>query len=149
MNPYLIIGLPLGPSIAASLLKKIEPEKFNLRLEGDRFTLTEMFGHLGESEILLRQRMQLVKASPGCTVAVFDIDDEETMHRLASRSLEEWLGIWKSEREETSSWISGLSSADFAIQFVHPTLGEMKIEDVANMFLGHDQYHIQQLTEFI
>jgi hypothetical protein len=53
------------------------------------------------------------------------------------------------ERQVTAELLRGLPPEDWGRSVHHPERGPQSVEDLANLLLGHDLYHIEQLTEYL
>ncbi|MCC2671855.1 MAG: hypothetical protein K0Q72_4326, partial [Armatimonadetes bacterium] len=53
------------------------------------------------------------------------------------------------ERAITAEWLRTLREEDWSRQVRHPERGPQSAEDLANALLGHDLYHIEQLSEYL
>lgn len=49
-------------------------------------------------------------------------------------------------RRETAEWLAGRAEDDWDRFVVHNERGRQTLYDQANLLLGHDLYHIEQLT---
>jgi len=114
-----------------------------------RFTPREVIAHLCDWEPISRGRMQTAQRTPGAVVP--DLDEGQ---RAKDQDYASWDPIQTSEefirrREETIQWLQSLPEEDWTKTAVHSAKGEMTIYDYANLELGHDMYHLEQLCAAI
>lgn len=147
MNPYLFPSLDKGPIVIERLLGRIAPDQMDRPTHPDRFTPREVVAHLADWEPILLGRMKAAIESPGSSIE--GIDEGERAIELNYSALE-----WKSEvkayadrRNETIAWLRGLKEDDWAKYVVHSERGRQSVYDQANLLLGHDLYHIEQLLD--
>ncbi|QYK52428.1 MAG: DinB family protein [Fimbriimonadaceae bacterium] len=147
-NPYLIPGLRLGPLTVERLVSVIPAERWDTVTEEDRFTLREAIAHLADWEPIMRERIQTALSQPGTTIVAMDEGDRAVeMNYLESDPFEQaqW---FVEEREKTIELIQSTLSG-WQNTVIHPERGEMSAQDLANLLLGHDCYHIEHLTQFL
>jgi hypothetical protein len=149
MHPYLITGVSLGPSLVRRLATAIPEAQYDEALDNDRFTVREIVAHLADWEVLFRGRMEAALQSPGVAIVTFDEGERAIEREYSKLEVEDQLVLYEMERAKTVEFLSGLSPDQFRLQYVHPQLGQLVIEDQANMLIGHDMYHIEQLTSYL
>lgn len=147
MNPYLITALPVGPGVLAKLIRMIPIQSLDRPTHPGRFSPREVLAHLSDWEPILLERMKRTVADPGCLI--LGVDEEE---RAREQRYEEKDPLFEADRFaalrfETMEWLSELSDDDWQQSSVHSERGEMSVSDQANLLLGHDLYHIQQLCD--
>jgi uncharacterized damage-inducible protein DinB len=149
MNPYLPKSIELGPKAITRLLSLIPEERFDERLDPDRFTIREVLAHMADWEPILRERMMRIKREPGSNIQAFDEEQMAIDNDYASQDVRANLDNWIEQRGETARFIRGLTEADMATQALHPSGVTMSLGDVANMMIGHDLYHVEQISEYL
>lgn len=60
----------------------------------------------------------------------------------------EQLGVFERERALTAQYLRSLQGEAWSNTVFHPERGEQTTEDLANMLLGHDMYHIEQISAY-
>ena len=149
MNPYLLAAIPLGPRIVQRILARFDAEDADTVFEEDRFTIREVIAHLADWEPLFRGRMELALAEPGAAIVTYDEGERAVERNYASLDVDVQFAIYAAEREKTVAFLKSLNRSDFRLEYIHPTLGPTVLEDQANMLLGHDLYHVEQLTAYL
>lgn len=146
MSPYLFTGLELAPVAFSRIIRTIPAERLDEAVVAGRFTPREVIAHLAEWEPIMRNRVRTAVERPGSTVEVFDEGRMAVAARYHESDPVEQLRILTHERSRTIEYLRGLSRDDLQRAAFHPERGEQTAEDFANTFLGHDLYHIEQLT---
>ena len=149
MSPYLFTGLELAPVAIGNLLEAIPPDRLDEARIPSRFTPREVIAHLAEWEPIMRDRVRSAVESPGSTVVVYDEDRMAAEGRYAESHPDEQLRTFSHERAKSIEYLRGLSREDLKRCAYHPERGDQTAEDFANTFLGHDLYHIEQLTAYL
>ena len=149
MSPYLFTGLQLSPPIFGRLIEAIPRNRLDEARVPDRFTPREVIAHLAEWEPIMRDRVRAAVVTPGSTVAVYDEDQMALDSRYSESDPGVQLRIFTEERQKTIEYFRGLTQEDLTGHAFHPERGRQTAEDFANTFLGHDLYHIEQLTEYL
>lgn len=148
MHSYLLTGLRLAPSAFERLVRAIPSARLDEAM-GDRFTPREVIAHMADWEPILRARLQLAVNTPGADCVAYDeVARAEEMNYRGSE-LAEQLEVWKRERALTVDYLASLSLEDLAKTMHHPERGVMTAEDLANTMVGHDMYHVEQLTQYL
>jgi uncharacterized damage-inducible protein DinB len=149
MNPYLLPSVEFGPAVLKSLIDRIPASRFDERLSEDRFTLREVVAHLVDFEPIFRGRMESAYKTPGITVEPKDEGQMAIDHDYASQDVHENLKKLIEERAKSAAFLKSIPVEAFRTPLVHPHMGQMYLEDYANMLLGHDMYHLEQITQYL
>jgi len=149
MNPYLSIALPLAPIGFRRIIEAIPASRWDESLDGSRFTPREVIAHLADWEPIFLERLQTGVNNPGSTLTTYDIDQRSAEKGYGNTDMAEQLRRFSERRGATIAYIQDLSAEDFSKEVVHPERGRMTVGDVANMIVGHDSYHYEQLTAYL
>lgn len=149
VHPYLMPALELGPHSIKRLLVKVPGDQIDVPTGEGRFTPREVIAHLADWETVFLQRMQSAKSCPLATVDVYDEAEWAIEHAYGATDPLAQADLFLQRRRQTIDWLSALGQDDWKLAFTHPERGMMTIEDQANMLVGHDQYHVEQLTEVL
>ncbi len=149
MTPYLKISIDFGPTILERLVALIPPSRYDESLGEDRFTVREVIAHLADWEPIFRSRIEQAIQEPGTWIRTFDEGQRSIDLNYAATDIHVSLATLKRERAETSKLIRALPKEEFAKTLEHPEQGTISLDDIANMQMGHDLYHIEQLTEYL
>lgn len=148
-NAYLIEGLQAGPEAMAVISRRIPQEQWDTPTGPERFTPREVIAHLADWESRLRGRMQSAISSPLAVVPAWDEGQLATSQNYAGSDWNERLATWVLERAATVAFLTSLEPEQFNAQFTHQERGPMAIDDQAAFTLGHDLYHLEQLSALI
>lgn len=149
MNPYLIKGLRLSPFAIRRLLGAIPVGQYDLAREEGRFTPREVIAHLADWEPILRGRIELGLAQPGSPVETYDESARAVEQNYAGSDPADTMTRYLAERERTVAIVEALVPADCAKTVLHPERGPLALPDLAETILGHDVYHIEQLSAYL
>lgn len=149
MHAYLVPGLKLGPVVVRRVFERIPSARWDEPTSEDRFTPREVLAHLADWEPILLQRMVAGVEKPGVQIVAYD----EGLRAIEQgyRHMDPWeqLDRFEAGRAMTVRYVEGLAPEVLQNTFVHPERGTMTVEDQANMLLGHDLYHLEQLSAFL
>ena len=149
MNAYLLPTIELGPVVLERMLRQIPESRWDEALVPDRFTPRKVAAHLADWEPILRARIRAAVDSPGSTIEAFDEVEMARTNRYAEKHPLEQCALFASERAMTASYLRALSAEQWTGFAIHPERGRQSAEDLANLLLGHDLYHIEQLSAHI
>lgn len=148
MNPYLLNVVELGPRIIRRAVRAVPASEWDAPTGPDRFSVREVVAHLTDWEPILRGRMVQAVESPGTTIQPYDEGVRAEENAYHTQDVAANLDMWQTERAATATWLRGRSPEDWSKQVIHPERGTMSVSDLANMLLGHDLYHVEQLQAF-
>lgn len=148
MNPYLLTSIEFGPVVVQRLVRQIPRTDWDRRTSPERFTVREQVAHLADWEPYWLERFQLGLREPGGRITVYDEGQLAIDHDYASRDPFKEATRFIEGRKPVAALLRSLTPAQFAIQIDHPERGVLTLEDMANMLLGHDLYHIEHLSEY-
>jgi len=149
MNPYLLPVLEFGPTIQKRLVSQIECGRLDEPTAPGRFSAKEAIAHLADWEPIALARMHQAIEKPGSTVEAFDEGEMAIAHGYAQTDIEEQLRMYASRRSTTAAFLRNLKDEDWGKAIHHPERGVMTVADQANLLLGHDLYHIEQITTLL
>jgi|SRR5579871_1053366 len=149
MNFYLLPTLEFGPLVVRRLLHQIPASRLDEALVEGRFTPREVIAHLADWEPILRERIEAARTEPGTVIQVWDEGQMALDHGYARTDPEEQCALFIRERSLTAALVRGLAAEDWGKTVQHPERGVQSVDDMANLILGHDLYHIEQLSAFL
>lgn len=149
MNVYLLPTLPLGPAAVERILRLIPPSRWDEALDLDRFTPREVAAHLTDWEPILRGRIEAAVNHAGSLLEAYDEVEMARANRYSERDPLEQCALFAREREITAACLRALRPEQWTGFATHPERGRQSAEDLANLLLGHDLYHIEQLTAYL
>lgn len=147
MHRYLVPGLKLSPDIFQRVIDRIPDEKLDVPTHPDRFSPREVIAHLADWEPIMRdERIRATLENPGQTFNAYDEVEMAATNRYAETDINEQLRKFAIERAETVALIRQMPAEAWEFIGHHPEAGDLKLWQITNMILGHDTYHIEQLT---
>jgi uncharacterized damage-inducible protein DinB len=149
VNPYLLKSIGTGPIVVRRLVNLIPNDKIDTALGPDRFTVREVVAHLADWEQLFRHRIDRALSRPQTSIVVYDEDQRAKDMKYSKSNIDEQLNLFASQRQKTKILLHSLTDDEMQRAFIHPLLGAISVEDQANMLIGHDMYHIEQLSAYL
>lgn len=150
MNAYLFPALQATPDIFSALYALIPAHRLDSPTHPDRFTPRQVIAHLAHWEVILREERIVVPAEqPGAQVSAYDEAELAISHHYELTEVGEQLALFKAERMKTIALLQSLSKEQLDSTMVHPERGVSTVNDLANTMVGHDVYHIHQLTDLL
>jgi hypothetical protein len=147
MHRYLLPGLKLSPDVIQRIVDRIPDDRLDVPTHPDRFTPREVICHLADWEPILRnERIKGALERPGEAFLAYDEVEMAAANNYADRDVNEQLRTFAMERAETVALVRQIQPEAWENVAHHPELGDMKLSDIVNMLVGHDMYHIEQLT---
>jgi hypothetical protein len=149
MNFYLLPAIELGPLTVGRLLRLIPAQRLDEALHPERFTPREVAAHLADWEPIMRERIRSAVTTPGATITAYDEGQMALDHRYRELDPHEQADRYRAERQSTAALIRSLTPEQWTNAVHHPERGRQSAEDLANLLLGHDLYHIEQLSGYL
>lgn len=149
MNPYLVNVLPHTPVILRRLIQGIPVERLDEPTYPDRFSVREVIAHLADWEPILLERMRTALQQPGSKIEAYDEGEMATANRYHERDIAADLARFEIARTETVRFLKGVHGDQWGRSVIHPERGVMSLYDQANLLLGHDLYHVEQITSLL
>jgi hypothetical protein len=149
MNPYLLPTIEFGPVVVRRLITLIPRDQLDVSLDEGRFTPRQVVAHLADWEPILRQRIATACSQPGSTIEAYDEVAMAAERGYSQSDPVEQLEIFERERQVTARFLRTLEGEVWSNAVRHPERGDQTTEDLANLLLGHDLYHIEQLSAYL
>lgn len=147
MNPYLIPGLQLSPAVFRKLIERIPADKLDEPTHPDRFSPREVIAHMADWEPILRdERLKCAIEQPGSSFAAYDEVARAEERNYAATDIEAELRNFEIERAQTVALLRKVEPEAWDNVAHHPERGDLRLSDIANMLVGHDVYHLEQLS---
>jgi hypothetical protein len=149
VHSYLIPGISLAPVVIERLVTLLWPSDYDRVLEQGRFTPREIVAHLADWEPIMRDRIVAAVDSPGSVIPAYDEAQMALDHGYAATDIVEQAKLFHEERKKTVKYVAGLSAEELARSVTHPERGVLTADDLAGLLLGHDMYHVEQLSAYL
>lgn len=137
------------PATLTRLIDMVRPEKYDVALEEGSFTLREVIAHLADWEQTVLDRITTAVEYPGSTIENFDVDARANEHHYNQKDVHHELEVFENRRRDTVAYISGLAEDDWTKTVIHPTGGTRTLLDMVQHIIGHDMYHIHQISQYL
>ena len=149
LTPYIRRALRLAPVIIERLVRKLPPEAIDARPDPARFTIREVICHLADWEPLFLERLRGCVTEPNFVLVTHDEGQLAIEHDYAHQDLEASLARYKAGRDAYATYVETLSNQDLDKVATHPELGVMTATGLIELVVGHDVYHIEQISAFL
>lgn len=146
MNPYLTNVLPHSPEILKRLILKIDSSKLDIPTYPGRFSVREVVAHLAEWEPILLERMQKALLESGSQVRGRDEGEMAVAGRYSETDIDERLNAFSESRSRTVDFLKSVKPDEWERFVVHSERDKQTLYDQANLLLGHDIYHLEQVS---
>ena len=148
MNPYLL-SIRHTPAILERMLDQIPADRHKDVLNEGRFNLLEIIAHLADWEQILLDRMVLTVKHPGSTLQGYDESERAIEQKYNDKEIYHEIQVFANRRRDTIAFLETLTPEQFELKATHSERGELSLYDQANMIVGHDLYHIEQVSEYL
>jgi len=148
--PQDVAAAQLARSLGAitAMVEGISDEDAQVRHDADRWSLTEILGHLLDEEREdFRARIKLLLDDPCAEWPAIDPEGwvDERGHR--DRPLQELLRLFQDERQRSLSWLRALDDPDWHSEKDHPQ-GALRAGDLLLAWVAHDVAHLSQIASW-
>ncbi len=139
----------MGPVVIGRLIKTIPAAQHDQPLEADRFSAREIVAHLADWEPILLKRIKQAVERPGSMCEPHDEGQMAVDNGYAASDIFVEARKWQTARQVTLEYIATLTPEDAKKILNHPERGPYTVEDWVGMLLGHDMYHVEQLSAYL
>jgi hypothetical protein len=146
MTQYVMSALEFGPIVMERVIGQLDPTVLDQPTSSDRFTPREVIAHLADWEPILHGRIKQTVDRPGSTLVAYDEGERAVQQNYAAADPAESAKSFIKHRAETVAYLKTLDKADWDKASVHPERGSITVREWASALVGHDMYHIEQLT---
>jgi len=148
MKAYLFPGLTLSPLVVRRIARQTPADRMDVETGPGRFTPREVIAHLADWEPILLGRMRQCVSDPGSKIKAYDEEQMAVDNGYATSDPDTMVERFVQARQATVTWLESLTPEQWTSQAVHEERGPMSVLDMANAMVGHDMYHIEQLTAY-
>ena len=149
MKGYLFPALSMSPTLLAGFIKRIPASRLDERLDPDRFTPREVIAHMSDWEPIMQERMATAVRAPGSEIIGIDEWERGLAVGYSTTDVDVSITEFEAARTQTIDWLKSLSDKDLSATFNHSELGPMTVREYATNMLGHDVYHMEQLSHYV
>ena len=137
------------PEAIAESMKSHSAKLMRTRPYPDKWTPTEIIGHLADAECVFGYRLRMVLWEDEPTLPGFDQDLWIAAQRHNDRETLELVEIFRSLRELNLPLWKGLTENDMRRGGVHGRRGRESLGEMLRITAGHDLLHLDQLRRYI
>jgi uncharacterized damage-inducible protein DinB len=138
-----------GPLAMRNLIAAIPESRWDERLDPSRFSPREVLAHLADWEEIWMERFNAGLKSPGATIQGYDEGQFAIDRNYAARNPVSEADRFIEGRKELAKLMRGLGEQELEIKVIHTERGEMTLGDLVELAIGHDLYHIEQLSNYL
>ena len=142
-------ALESAPKKLSDLTDQLEDRVLRARPGPDKWSALEVVCHLRDVERLWVNR--IVKTAFDDRPAFFILDFEALVpkHRYNAQDLAQCLKEFKRLREDTLRLLRALPASHWKRVGIHPKRGEISIERMVEIMIGHDSGHFEQIQKAV
>ena len=137
------------PAALTRMVDLIRPERYDEAIGEDRFTLREVIAHLADWEEIWLDRITAAVEYPGATIAAINEADRAVEHKYSQKDIHHELEVFENRRRDTTDYLLRLAEDDWSNTVVHSERGPMTVREIVEYVLGHDMYHVFQVSEYL
>ncbi len=145
---YLIHGLSATPVVIEYLLRDATEADYDRRPDPERFTIREAVAHLADWEGVWLERATRIIEEHHPTLPGYDEGQWAIDHDYARLDVMEQLRKFQHGRARLAAYLSGLTPVQWEREGERE-FGPISIAHQTAMVLGHDGYHLRQITEWL
>lgn len=145
-----VVTMSNTPSIIRAMLAPLTDEQIAWKPSSERWSIAEVLAHLEDVELhVLGLRARRIATEDNPLLENYDQNEESAKGTYSGRDGRDLLESFCRAREDSLQWIKGLSPGDWQRTGRHSEVGEIRLEQVMNMWAFHDLAHIRQVAELI
>ena len=146
INPYIRRSLRFTPPIIERLVDKLPASAFDERPDPDRFTIREILCHIADWEPFFLERLKGAVTVDNFQITAYDEGQLVVDNDYAHQDPHEALKRYKSGRETYIAYVETLAPEALDRPALHPEQGHLTAGDLIGIVVGHDVYHIEQIS---
>ena len=133
----------------ARLIQGVPRPRLTRRPAPNKWSVVEILAHLAEDELVGGFRMRFIVGAPGTPVQGFDQDRWAETGNYAKRDPKKSLELFRTLREANIAFYKSLTPAQRKFHGIHSERGKESVEDMFNLFAGHDINHLKQIEAIL
>ena len=146
---YLIQGLEASPVVLTQLMKSAQPAILDQKPDPERFSLREVVAHLADWDSIWHERVEKIAKQAGAEIQGRDPDELAAKNNYPKQDPTASLKQFQEKRAKFVQTLKTLDEDKWSQMGVHSQYGKLSIQDVVQIALGHDGYHLQQVADWI
>jgi len=141
--------LESGPKKLADLTKKLDDAVLRRKPAPDKWSAMEGVCHLRDIEKLWADRLVKAAFSEKPAFYMLDVDDLAVKNGYNTQELGAALKEFARLREDNLRLLRALPAGQWKRSGIHPKRGEITIERIVEIMIGHDRGHFEQITKAV
>lgn len=137
------------PDILMKLIKPLSQKQLSQRPGPGKWSITEILGHLADSEIVLSWRMRLVVCQNGSSVQATDQEVWAQTLDYANQDPNMSLETFRVLRENNLRMLAALPKNLWENYGMHSERGKETLTQIVRMYAGHDLNHVAQIEKIV
>ena len=142
-------SLESGPKKVGALTKKLEDAALRRKPAPDKWSAMEVVCHLRDIEKLWADRLVKAAFSEKPAFYMLEVDDLAVKNSYNTQDLGAAVKEFARLREDNLRLLRALPAGHWQRSGVHPKRGEITIERIVEIMIGHDQSHSDQISRAI
>ncbi len=142
-------ALEAGPKKLAELTKKLDDAVLRRKPAPEKWSAMEVACHLRDVERLWADRIVKAAFSDGATFYMLDVDALAAKNAYNTQDLGATIKEFARLREDNLRLLRALPAKEWKRAGMHPKRGEITIERVVEIMIGHDQGHFGQIASAV
>lgn len=150
VHDYVLKGLAGTPDVVEQLLRNLPAgdTRWDARPDPERWTLREIVAHLADWERIFGERTQLMLTENGTTLPEYDIDQLAIDNDYAHSDPTVELANYRARRNALIAVLQELDDTGW-VRYAQREWGQLVLEELAVLILGHDAYHTRQIAQWL
>jgi uncharacterized damage-inducible protein DinB len=147
---YIRKALAGTPDVLEHLLSGLAPDDplWDNRPEANRWTLREVTAHLAAWDEIFAERIELTRTLSEPEFGHVDVDEQATQLKFALSNPQENLRLFRERRAALIDFLDSLEDEEWE-RLCRRHFGTMSIAEQIALILAHDNYHLQQVAEWL
>jgi hypothetical protein len=141
-----LADLESGPVALAEATRGLSDEALRRRPAADKWSIVEIACHLRDIERVYAERFTRMAHQEKPTFWMLDNDGTAEGLRYREADLRGVLKEWKRLRDDTMVLLRALPHASWQRTGHHPKRGELTVEQLAGVLVGHDRNHLERIA---
>ena len=127
------------------LLKRVPASRLKKQPASDKWSVSEILGHLAESEIVFGYRMRMILGSNGTPIQAFDQNKWHANAGYLERNPKMAFDLFRTVRESNVALLKSLTKEQWDFHGNHQERGHETIARMVELYAGHDVNHVKQI----
>lgn len=145
---YLLKGLELTPALVENVVKSVSPDRYDEKIDPERFSFREAVAHLADWETVNLERIRRTVEEPGSTVSGLDEGQRAVDNDYASLDPVSQTAVFAANRKSTLAYLRSVDEEDWEKISFHSERGRQTLYELATSILGHDVVHAEQFSQY-